>query len=950
MLQVKTKIHATVLTGIIALVFVFMSIIIYLFYYRAHEKTLDFERRIKHAEQSALVDLDHYLSKRLESILTTEAILKAFQNRDREQLYRLTKDRFRILESELPGPVIFHFHTPDTVSFLRLHLPEKYNDDLRDIRPMIAEVNRLQQIKRGFEIGKYAVNYRVATPVTYQGQYLGVLEIGTGVEYIMESIYERFSLPAALYLHSEYLAHYEKKKGTLTTSGENLFFSNEIPLFSNLHSLKTITTRKIQIDNKWYRLHAHTPISNFQGKEIGTLVFLQDIDQKYSVLIKTVAGTIFSSLVILVLVWILLNKFTGKIIDDLIASEKKARQSEEELRKFKIILDNLNYGITTADQDGRIGYINDYFAAIHGYKVQELHGQHLSIFHSDEQMKAVGKIIRNCFREGLFNVTTVWHKHRDGSLFPMEMNGVIIRDGQGEAPFVVGMAVDISERLQLEQKLKDYSDHLEMKVAQRTEELTVSNKNLQHVIKERLEVEQSLLKNQHLLQSILDNSPTFIFSKDLRGRYSLINSRFEELLGKEHHEIIGKTDHDLFPKEVADSFQINDRNVLDNKSTIQVEDRLALKDGLHTYITAKFPLYDDKGIPYGVAGISTDITKRKKMNENISMFKVFADSSSEGMGWTDIDGTMIYMNQALTKLFGEKDKKALLGRNVADCYPDDEQQRLRDEIVPIILKNGTWSGELMLQQKNGKLIPTHNSLFLISNEASEPVFIANIMTDITERKQVEKQIKASLHEKEILLKEIHHRVKNNLQVASSMLYLQANKAGDEDLREVLLNSRDRIKSMALIHETLYQSEDLSRVDFTQYIQTLVMHVFRTYKNRSKKTISKINIEDITLNIEAAIPCGLIINELVSNSFKYAFPEKDGEIGVTMGKEGDQFVLTVSDNGIGFPEDTDFRKSKSLGLQLVTSLVKQLDGTIELHRNHGTKFTIIFKEPTYSSRI
>lgn len=134
--------------------------------------------------------------------------------------------------SELPGPVIFHFHTPETVSFLRVHLPEKYNDDLRDVRPMIVEVNRLQQIKRGFEIGKHAVNYRVAVPVTYQGQYLGVLELGAGLEYIMKSIHEHFSLPAALYLDSEDLLHYENKKGPLTPFGENLFLSNDKQLFS----------------------------------------------------------------------------------------------------------------------------------------------------------------------------------------------------------------------------------------------------------------------------------------------------------------------------------------------------------------------------------------------------------------------------------------------------------------------------------------------------------------------------------------------------------------------------------------------------------------------------------------------------------------------------------------------------------------------------------------------
>lgn len=505
MVQVKTKIQSTVLIEIVALVLIFMSIIIYLFYHQSHKKDLAFEQLIKRSEQCALVDLDRYLSKRLEVMCGTEAILKAFQNRDREQLHRLIHKQFRVIESELPGSVSLLFCTPDSVALWRAHRQEQYNDDLMDIRPMIVEANSLQQTQRGFEAGKYSVNYRVAMPVTFHGQYLGVIEIGTGVEYIMESIYEHFSLSAALYLNPEYLIHYDKEKGISTTSGKYLFLSNNMQLFSNLYTLKTIATRKIQIDNKRYRLHAHNPIANFQGKKIGTLVFLQDINQEYALLIKTVGSTIALSLMIFVLAWILLDKFIRKIINELIASKKKALQSEDELRKFKIIFDSVNYGVTTVDMAGRIMDVNRYFAATHGYNVQELYGRHMSIFYTDEQVEVVEKINRDCLEEGAYGTVTVMHKHKDGSLFPMEMNGVVVKDWLGKPLFWVGMAIDITERVQLEQKLNNYRDDLEMIVARRTEELTVSNEKLHHEIKERLEIEVDLFENQQLLPAILDN-------------------------------------------------------------------------------------------------------------------------------------------------------------------------------------------------------------------------------------------------------------------------------------------------------------------------------------------------------------------------------------------------------------------------------------------------------------
>jgi two-component sensor histidine kinase len=213
---------------------------------------------------------------------------------------------------------------------------------------------------------------------------------------------------------------------------------------------------------------------------------------------------------------------------------------------------------------------------------------------------------------------------------------------------------------------------------------------------------------------------------------------------------------------------------------------------------------------------------------------------------------------------------------------------------------------------------------------------------IRARDRAEEQIKASLKEKEVLLKEIHHRVKNNLQVVSSLLNLQSGYIRDKEALEMFKESQNRVKSMALIHEKLYQSKDLSRVNFADYIQILLAHLFYSYAINSRTITLKINVGDVLLGIETAIPCGLIINELVSNSLKHAFPAgKQGEIRIDLHSDNNRFRLIVGDTGVGFPKDLDFRNTGTLGLELVDTLTDQLGGTIELHSNGGTECKIIF---------
>ena len=213
---------------------------------------------------------------------------------------------------------------------------------------------------------------------------------------------------------------------------------------------------------------------------------------------------------------------------------------------------------------------------------------------------------------------------------------------------------------------------------------------------------------------------------------------------------------------------------------------------------------------------------------------------------------------------------------------------------------------------------------------------------MTEHEAAEQKIKAALLEKEVLLKEIHHRVKNNLQVVSSLLSLQSRGAPDEATRQMFKESQNRVQSMALIHEELYQSKSLSELDFPTYIIQLTSHLFRSHQISSSRIELVTKVDDVQLGVELAIPCGLIINELVTNALKHAFPAGSGgkvEIELTQGEDG--FVLCVRDNGVGIPEEIGLRNSDTPGLRLVRSLVLQLEGKARIERSEGSEIQITF---------
>ncbi len=348
--------------------------------------------------------------------------------------------------------------------------------------------------------------------------------------------------------------------------------------------------------------------------------------------------------------------------------------------------------------------------------------------------------------------------------------------------------------------------------------------------------------------------------------------------------------------------------------------------------------------------LDNEVKERKQaeeaLRESEENYRTIFDTANDAFFIHDLHtGEIIDVNRKMCEMYGythEETRHIEVG-DISEGIPPYSQNEAMEwmqkaaEGIPQIFewKGKRKAGELFWVEINLKRITIGNEDRLLA-----------IVRDITERKAVENRIIASLEEKEVLLREIHHRVKNNMQVISSLLRLQSDKIRDQQHSDMFRESQERIRAMALIHEKLYRSRDLARVDFNEYIKSLMNGLFRSHGIDTDRIAMKVKVEDVSLGLDQAIPCGLLINELVSNSLKYAFPEdRKGEISITLRSiREDEIELTVSDDGVGIPENMDIGSTDSLGLDLVTILAEdQLEGKIDLYGTGGTTFRILFKK-------
>ena len=324
-----------------------------------------------------------------------------------------------------------------------------------------------------------------------------------------------------------------------------------------------------------------------------------------------------------------------------------------------------------------------------------------------------------------------------------------------------------------------------------------------------------------------------------------------------------------------------------------------------------------------------------------NFFEQIYKSTPEAILILDENNIVIDSNPSFEKLFLFKNheiKGRFMEENIVPEHFQDESKEMFDKIG----SGENVQKESIRTKRDGRpvnVLITGCRIKLSENRYGSYL----IYIDISKHKRSEDQMRSSLVEKEVLIREIHHRVKNNLQIISSLLHIQSSKITSEEMVSMFTNCQNRVKSIALIHEKLYQTNSFTRVDFGSYTKNLVYYLFRMFDVKSDKVTLKLNVENVFLPMDTAIPCGLIINELVTNSLKHAFSdERRGEIVIeTVYHSNNKFTLTIKDNGKGIPEDVDYYNSRTVGFNLINSLVRQLGGNLVINRSEGTEFKITF---------
>jgi PAS domain S-box-containing protein len=506
--------------------------------------------------------------------------------------------------------------------------------------------------------------------------------------------------------------------------------------------------------------------------------------------------------------------------------------------------------------------------------------------------------------------------------------------------------------------------------------------------------EEKLRANQQMLSLVLDNFPGEVFWKDLNSIYLGCNTAFAKAAGlNDSKEIIGKSDYDLpWASSEADAYLADDKFVMKSqqKKLGIIETQLRADGQIIWLETNKLPLVDQNGNVIGVLVTSNDITERKKVEEKLTNYQmefeiIIGERTQELKSTVNrLKNEIVEREQIELDLIKSREEFKTLADNLPDIIIRHDK-----DLNPVYANTKTrFTGFLNLDDmtyNNSKLdtktasSPWH---YLIEKtfqtgdiQKSEfdhesngnknfyeiqtvPEFSAGkevesvlaVIRDLTERKMIEEQIQMALEGKDVLLREIHHRVKNNLQSIIYLIDMQIEESPDIQLLNSMQELKSKVKTMSIVHEQLYKSNNLSQIDFEEYLKSLLSNLSNMFRSNRNVEL-KFHTSEYHLNIETVLPCGMIINELITNSIKYAFPEgftrgKNWQptISVLFEKDTENFSLTVEDNGIGLPHEINWKEADSLGLKLVNIWTTyQLGGTIEVTNNAGTKFIIKFNK-------
>jgi len=588
------------------------------------------------------------------------------------------------------------------------------------------------------------------------------------------------------------------------------------------------------------------------------------------------------------------------IVRDITESKKAEEALRESEERYRTLYESAAEGILIGDvETKKLTYANPAICKMLGYSEEELTKMSVADIHPKTSLELVfAEFDAQARGEKKYSPSLPCLK-KDGTIIYADINGAKAIINKRECS--IGFFNDVTERNKAEERIRVFSSA----VAGAIDGITIT---------------------------------------DMKGTITYANPSMEELFGYEKDGMLGKSVIALATnQEMANGIV----STLIKSGTWGGEVELIKKNKeAFSALLSLSTVRDEKGNPIALMGAIRDITERKQVERTLQQSEEKWYSLVENVPYiimlVDHDRTIQFINHVVVGL----DVKDVIGRSIYD-YIQPESHDIAREIVNRVFETGEPGYyEINGVGPDGRMswYETRTGAIKIDEEV---VSVVQITSDITERKQAEEKIMASLVEKETLLKEVHHRVKNNMQVISSLLRLQAGKVKDKDVVAMLKDSQNRIQSMALVYNKLYQSQNLASIDMADYIKELTAGLIKSYTTGSSRVTASIDPSDVFLGVDMAIPCGLVINELVTNSLKYAFPEsRTGQIAISLKENGHQELeLVVSDNGVGIPESLNLANTSTLGLKLVTNLVEsQLDGKIELDRTQGTRFSITFPGP------
>ncbi len=564
----------------------------------------------------------------------------------------------------------------------------------------------------------------------------------------------------------------------------------------------------------------------------------------------------------------------------------------------------------------------------------------VDFFREDDRKRAIeriGEIYKNKNLNKFHNYNVI---DSEGNTIEVEIKSLLIKFDNADC--VLAIINNLSDKRQRQ------LDKL------RTEITETTNRRLQNEIKERKEVEKSLLEKTAHLSSIFESSTHLIWTVNRKYEITSFNQNFYDVV-KIQHDISIKPGYKIDEHLLRNRQQYIDfwypkyaETFAGKKLEFEKEDVNKRKVYRKVFLN---PIFNERNEVTEINCIAHDVTdskiyEQKLVNQTGKLVAIF-DSSHHYIWTISNEGKLTSFNKnyydLITSLYNTEPYLGLvLNRGVLSN--DKEYTELLNHHYRIAFNGQATNFEIETLDKNYKKI--YLEIFLNPIYENETVGeVSGIAHNITEKKYVQQRMEQSLKEKEVLLKEVHHRVKNNMQVVSSILNLQSSYVSDEYALTLLKESQNRIKTMAYIHESLYQNKSFTSVNFSEYVQTLVNNIIQSYSYSKEKISLEVNIEKITLSLDSSIPVGLIINELVTNSIKHGFPgARRGKITLNLKCENNFVFLELKDNGIGFSSDIDFENSHSLGLQLVNTLIEQIDGRFIFRsgKDDGTEILITFK--------